>query len=945
MELVFIKNRIVYALLILAIPLILFFLPGRTPRKDGVNDEPERFVAPGTTKKKDQAKLSPPTAPQKWSLDEAKAALKRQPDNTYLQYIVLTLARQEKRLPETQAEFRWDRRRAGVDLFSLLSGHLAIQESLQLDTMLPDEPVQAKEAEPKADVLPVVPEKSGPLELAKLAGPSAPSHPWTKLLAGWSPKISELERCVPADFYLAEFRSLNKLLDLLAAGQDWSRYYFAQASLDATDQRVRQRVQTQLVLPADPSWRILYDTLVGHVAVVGSDLFVKEGSDTTMLFDLKSEFFKGKADSLLEQAQKDRPDARRTAGKFLGVDYVALVTPDREISVYSAYPRPKLHVRSNSLVALKRVLEAVVGKTEAGAPITTLGDSDEFRYVRTLLKPGDVEEDGLLYLSDAFMHEMVGPRVKLTERRRLVGYNHLRMIAHAAQLYRTQFGKAPRSLDDLNRSGLVPGEFNQGKLACPFGGAYSLSADATAGVSSVLGSTAFLTPCCELSVKEATAEEVSAYRQFVKDYNQYWRDYFDPIAIRLQMTAKRLRAETLVLPLIDNSIYTAMSEVLGGEPEALDALPVPRRNLFSMNLRLDKAAILKTLEPKEGEDDLTVKQLQKSGAFTEAQAKQFLQQMRAFIDKGVGNQVGLHLYDATIMFDASLTRALEPLATIAQNLQQAQGEPAIVVGMLSTGFMAVSLAAPSYLAFHVNDAKVVDEFLTAVDPMLLKLGSMNADDGQKIGTDFTHHVSKGGVKSRCVGFRYGPFRFRFYLARIGNGLYVTNQSYVLDDLQAAAAAPRKGADQGPVGHAMMRLRPRNWNLALPGYHVGWAENNREASMRNLSMLNAAARAFSPTSPVLEKAATSEDRQRLVLELASKMYGVDFVCPEGGQYEISADGTTFRSTVHGTLDRPTQGDAPVAGSPVERLMRDFDDLSATLTFLPEGLRAVVVIDRK
>ena len=85
--------------------------------------------------------------------------------------------------------------------------------------------------------------------------------------------------------------------------------------------------------------------------------------------------------------------------------------------------------QQETLQTLRQLLASP--KTEAGAPVTTLGDSDEFRYVRTLLKPGDMEEDGLLYLSDAFMHEMVGPRVKLTERRRLVGYNHLRMIGHA----------------------------------------------------------------------------------------------------------------------------------------------------------------------------------------------------------------------------------------------------------------------------------------------------------------------------------------------------------------------------------------------------------------------------------------------------------------------------------------------------------------------------------
>ena len=51
------------------------------------------------------------------------------------------------------------------------------------------------------------------------------------------------------------------------------------------------------------------------------------------------------------------------------------------------------------------------------------------------------------------------------------------------------------------------------------------------------------------------------------------------------------------------------------------------------------------------------------------------------------------------------------------------------------------------------------------------------------------------------------------------------------------------------------------------------------------------------------------------------------------------------TVHATLDHPTQAQSPIKGMPTERLMRAFKDLHATLTFLPEGLRAVVVLERK
>ena len=63
--------------------------------------------------------------------------------------------------------------------------------------------------------------------------------------------------------------------------------------------------------------------------------------------------------------------------------------------------------------------------------------------------------------------------------------------------------------------------------------------------------TFIVTPCTEIETEFVTDAEAAAYRMFVQRYNQYWRQFFDPIAIRLQISPERYRAETIVLPLID----------------------------------------------------------------------------------------------------------------------------------------------------------------------------------------------------------------------------------------------------------------------------------------------------------------------------------------------------------------------------------------------------------
>ena len=213
--------------------------------------------------------------------------------------------------------------------------------------------------------------------------------------------------------------------------------------------------------------------------------------------------------------------------------------------------------------------------------------------MRTLYEKDAAEEDAFIYLSDAFIRELVGPVKKITERRRMLCYNHLRMLGHAALLYRTEHGRAPENLDQgsITRK-CLPEDFGAERLVCPDDGRYLLSDDGMEGLCTVHGRAGRLTPCCEISTKRITATEQTLYQSFLEEYNRYWRTFFDPIGIRVQLTPEKYRLETIVLPLIDNSIYTTLAEVLGGTPRQLDNLPVPKRNIFSLALKFDKDKLI-----------------------------------------------------------------------------------------------------------------------------------------------------------------------------------------------------------------------------------------------------------------------------------------------------------------------------------------------------------------
>lgn len=957
-----------------------------------------------------------PQTPQAlaWTLEEALAQLELYPQDTYLQYVALQLARRANKANETAQKIEKllfgesflsvnAERRNQVDLFSIFTGALAVQESLQLDTMrgeiagasrTPIEPVtappppastrsappkkpatkkpvkaaRAKSVKPKprttesaaassdttdsdadksyeeeqrqarqAQQVALAQRRKEIVPLASLTGPTVQSHPWEKMLAGRKPEISPLAQFVPEDFYFVEFRSLNKLLEAVETSDLWGTHFLNQSFREARTQNFGERLKRQLALETSAITRPFYDAVVEDIAITGSDLFVREGTDVSLIFRLKQpEIFKTQMDGYLSKAEKARSDVKRTTGNYLGVDYVQLASPAREISVVSAYPKPNVCIRTNSLAALKRILAAMNGQTKP------LGTTMEMAYIRTLMPRGAQEEDGFVYLSDPFIRRLVGPQLKITERRRMLCYNHLRMMGHAALFYQTEQGKKPASLAILAQDNCSPGLFGEGLLVCPDGGKYSLSSDGNTGVCSHHGQAQFLTPNLEIPITQANGEEADEYKRFLEEYNQYWRMYFDPIALRLKLTDKQYRLETIVLPLIDNSIYSGMALAFGGNPEPLDALPIPKRNIFSLGVRLNKEKLLEELNKSSAKT-----QAENLGKDLGVNVDQKAQdQIMELLTKGFGNQIGLHIYDAPPTFDLNLPALMGMLlaTTTRSNRSSGMGD---FFG-LALAFGVAMLNTPVYASLPVKDAAVVDRFLKENEAMVAagarKLQRGNAIFG--IETDYfsapvTAEKTPDAPLMQAFAIRFGPVKFRVFSARIGKGFYVASKPFILEDIYTLEKNGVKG-NSDAVGHAMVRVRANNWNQVLPDYRLAWAENQREACLNNLGMLASTARAYLAQN---NTAPSGEATGRAIHQYADQMHATHFFCPEGGKYLLAANGKTMLCSVHGDALTPRQPAAPLNDSSLDKLMKSFSGATATLEFTEDGLRAVVSIERK
>ncbi len=1110
-----------------------------------------------------------------WQLNEALEQVAFHSKDPYLQYVALQLGKREGRLDEVFRSleqrnlpglFEGRGRRTNADLFSTFTGALAVQESLQLDTMRGERPGRTRRDEfggaktivsgqPKAPVK-KLPEK---VAVATLVGPSVSSHPWAKMLGAKKPDVGILANCVPEDFYFVEFRSLAKLNETSNLGELFGGHIFTQALGDARSQTTVERIKKQLGLFKLPA-QVGAILEIEGIAVTGSDLFLAEGSDVTVLIQGR------KVNAAMQLAEGfSTVLGKKEEGKFLEIAYTHGWTPDGDLNVYFANPRPDLHVRSNSLAAFKRVLEIVVGKTADGKPVKRLGESLEFQYIRTLMPRGAAEEDGLIYLSDPFIRRLVGPQVKLTERRRVLVYNHLRMIGHGAMLFRTEHGRAPKSLEELVETKCAPGVFGQGTLAHPDGATYSLSADGMSGVCSKYGRAESLAPCLEHLVMEVSGEEGEEYQGFVREYNEYWRTFFDPIAIRVQASPQQYRLETLILPLIDNSIYSTMARAMGGQAVALDALPVGRREIAAMWAHFDKKLLLDILGPeviakkeplgrkevksrvavaveaaestnnlkqlgmamhayhdandrfppaasrsKDGKpllswrvailpyieqqflydkfkldepwdsehnkkliaeipgvfkglsqklndagktcllvpvgketvfppdgskvamtdisdgaantilavlandesaviwtkpDDLVfdptqpLQGLQRRGrdgillpyvvAVADARARQFrpkiepatvaalfsraggetvrinpedeigcpsvrrndfpfdwtlsadelreleqngldLNKLRRFLRDGIGDQIGLHMHEASKLFDYDVASAFGSQDTLGAGLSGPQ--------LFGIGMLVQFVTGPSSLSIPVNDAKAVDEFLDSIERMMLNQKAAVLDRWND-NVEFYRMPFPKPHTIRCLAVKFAGLKWRLYWGRIGAGLYIANRPFILEDLTAAHADDKRARKTSEPAHAMLRLRPENWKEVLPGYKLGWAEGQRSACHHNLSLLANVNRGWQDRKP------SGVAPDAALMERVTRFYGVRPFCPDGGTYTLSADGKSCQCSVHGDARDPRQPAAPTEHSASGKLLKMLAGLSATLTFEEDGLRAVVIVERK
>ncbi len=395
-----------------------------------------------------------------------------------------------------------------------------------------------------------------------VAGPVLADHPFEAMRAGLStttpPSDEPLAAAVPAEFWYVRFSDIRDMLRIMDEASKWITPVAHAMEERPLVRDLAERYQRELGLGRSGLAKTLGHTAVSRLAITGSDPYLRDGSDVTFVFEVASQVvFDVELTKHLTRWRTEIPEVTRS--EMLHEDHTITVHADPQGRVRQHRAQVgNLAVVSNSEAACKRVLDAIDGRTPK------LADEPDLRYMLAR-DPGT--HDAFAFVGDRFVAQVVGPEQKIQQARRMQAAAELATPGYAALLYGWLHGRAPATTAELTAAGvLLPAELTHRDGA-------TIEFTPGAAARSSWGRADALRPRIDLpEVTMVTTAERDAYEQFSREYQDYWRQFIDPIAVQIDLEGDTASIDVRVLPLIEGTNYREVEEIVGKQRVVVPAI-------------------------------------------------------------------------------------------------------------------------------------------------------------------------------------------------------------------------------------------------------------------------------------------------------------------------------------------------------------------------------------
>ncbi|MGH1340971.1 MAG: hypothetical protein ACRBN8_05440 [Nannocystales bacterium] len=719
--------------------------------------------------------------------------------------------------------------------------------------------------------------------LSQLEGPELEEHPWAEMTAALpnpTGGIAEpLAADAPADFWYVRFDDIRVFLQVLDEADTWITPVAHVMEERGEVRGLAKRYQAQLGLRRTGLAKRLGHTVVERVAVVGSDPYLREGSDVTFMFALNNAtVFNTELGRHMSAYESEVPGIVKTQLVHGSHTITVHRDPAGVVRQHRALV-DNVALVSNSEGAIRAVLDAADGKRPR------LSDEADLGYMLAR-DPG--QHQGFAFLSDRFIAKVVGPEQKVLASRRQRALADLLTPGYSALLYGWLEGKAPADTEALIASHLLDRE------ELSHAGGETIAFTPGTGARSSWGSPAALTPLIDLPRPTMVTEaERIAYGGFIRGYQNYWRSFIDPVAIRLDLEgepgAEQAVVDVRVLPLISGTQYSDIEEIVGTERVEVPAIDDGLQMVWAV-----------------GEDSSVRRDLDRAASSL------------------TGNKdIGLGWLGEWVMV-GSLDRhaVVEMLVEVDEDIQLPKPESDEQGGGRAEDLEIVQKIGrlPVYAAAHVRNPASLIMVLTAIRGMVNEVAPgmvLWGEDSRY--RDYS--IVRVGINPKAPG-EFGGFAdaIALYYVQAGESIVFALRPKVLEalvDRIVDGGGPRPGAEDGPQFVVDARLAKNRASWTAAAWALQGQANRSQGSSR------AAAEILLRGDPSLR---TPEQ----LVERGLAYFGSHPVSASGGsEFELSPAGVS--DPIHGSEVVPSFPELPVAGSPIDALMQRLVGLQASVAF--------------
>ena len=392
------------------------------------------------------------------------------------------------------------------------------------------------------------------------------------------------------------------------------------------------------------------------------------------------------------------------------------------------------------------------------------------------------------------------------------------------------------------------------------------------------------------------------------------------------MGEKKYTAEAIILPLIENSIYSTVKSTLDGKRGSIAPVPTLPRTIFSATIGLNPE-LLKLARDENG--GLFFLESARNGEGADHNGDPELDKLvESLVTKGIELQPSFHLCDCDPALDVG------PAGLVGSLFGTGMDSPGFFIGA-QYAVVGTAVIAPVYVSVPIKDETIVSKVFDLIDDRAAKYSRNMRGTTDFFSFDFSKTTQSPGTPRSFI-LEIGPVKLRFFLAHSGKNVFLANKAELIEQL---VALDRESESAEPDrAHAVLRIRPESWSKFLPTCYRGWAETNRRACQANHVPLAAVARMLLSANP--DRRPTAEE----VVREHTALFGRRPFCPEGGTYVVSEDGKSVECTVHGGLDESLQPPKPSDDCVQMRRLRATRSIQVRLLLLEDGLHTFIDVEK-